>query len=134
MNKEGVMITARVWFKNPNGKNSMTFQAALLAVGINRRYDAYDPCQRDHDAYSDRFDHRYVFWAEDTTWESQMNMRTFLLLAKKCKGYIEVSIADLDFMHLGKYIGSHPLDPKDAIRATHEQALIAAGLNWILDD
>jgi hypothetical protein len=127
------MITARVWFKDPDSKNSLNFMTALLAVGINRRYDAYSPTNHP-DAYSKKFDHRYVFWAEDTTWESQMNMRTFLLLAKKCKGYIEVSIADLDFMHLGKYIGSHPLDPKDAIRATHEQALIAAGLNWILDD
>lgn len=126
------MITARVWFKDPDSKNSLNFMTALLAVGINRRYDAYSPTNHP-DAYSKKFDHRYVFWVTDNSWDSRSDMRTFLHLAKKCKGYVEVSIADLDFMHLGKYIGAHPLDPKETICEAHEQALIKAGLNSILD-
>jgi hypothetical protein len=131
-------ITARVWFKNPESENSQYMEKAIKALGLRPSnalpslcyYDTHS--QHNPDAYSARFDHRFVFWLEgkNPTTEGAA-LKAFIMLGKWLGGYVEVSIAGLDFYHLGDYIGNQIFAPE--LSWEQEEKLKMAGLKHPLD-
>ncbi len=130
-------IVVRVWFKGIAG-DSAKMDKAIVALGLRPSnampsYNYYDPyTPRTPDEYSKRFDHRYVFWTEGKdSVKERADLKAFILLGKWFGGYVEVSIAGMDFYHLGDYIGTHGSDTD----LTWEQSekLKLAGLKHPLD-
>jgi hypothetical protein len=131
-------IVVRAWFKDPESEESQYMAKAIKALGLRpsnamssmHYYDSFVPSVPD--AYSENFDHRYVFWMEgkDETKE-RANLKAFILISKWMGGYVEISIANMDFYHLGVYIGNQGTDSE----LTWEQSekLKLAGLKHPLD-
>ena len=131
-------MIARVWFKDPDSEGSQRFAKSIAALAIRNTnalpsmhdYHPYTPFTKDR--YSEKFDHRYTFHLESKEpTKEQQAMKAFILLGKWCGGYVEVSIADMDFYHLGDYIGTGSMDSE--LSWEQSEKLKIAGLKHPLD-
>jgi hypothetical protein len=131
-------MSARVWFKDPKSEGSERFANSINALNIRNTnaqpsmYDYHPYTPFTEDRYSEKFDHRYTFFLESKNpTKAEQDMKAFILLGKWCGGYVEVSIADMDFYHLGEYIGTGSMDSH--LSWEQEEKLKLAGLKHPLD-